>query len=149
MISRTTVRHLVHAELTARLDAKLTAVTVQDGALPRDQTKETVIVGENCRTVETSMPYMQGGRKQRVDRFAFEVEFYATQHGQTTPAVAKARVAEMFTALDDTLADDPTLGDLILSALINNIAGPTSEGIAPDGFGGYMTATVECLSQLN
>lgn len=156
MSGRTSVRHLVHAEIAARLAANtsaLTNVTVQDGRIEKIRKSETIVVGENTRSVETDMPYMQGGRKQRVDRFAFEVEFYAEMRNQGTPVAAKARVMEMFSVLDDVLANDPPLVvngiALLQSSKISNIDGPHSEEMTPDGFAGRVTATLECKSQLN
>jgi hypothetical protein len=148
MARRHQVRHLVQAEIAARLVAKRDDpdIEVQDGVVARDVTKEAIGIGDVVG-VEMGLRNMVSGRKMRIDRFSFPIQFNAEHPGQT-PAEAKARVAVMVSWLEDICGDDATLGDLLQSIQISAQNGPDAADVT-GGSGGYVTATVLCHSEQN
>lgn len=148
MSTRTSVRPVVQAELAEALKARteLVGVSVMDGVNARDFKVETIVIGNVRSALPGGVAYMQAGRKQRKDQFIFDVDFWACADGQT-PAAAKARAAVMLAALEDILADNATFANLHVIQL-TAYEGPDAESLADGkGFGGYITAHVECQSQ--
>lgn len=145
MSSFTQVRPDTQAALVAELDSRLTGVNLMDGVNARDIENETIAVGDVRTSGPSGLIFMQAGRKQRVDQFSFDVEFWSAADHHT-PAEAKARVAEMFSALEDLLAEQAAFNGLQW-VQISSFTGPNS--IALDtNFAGQVIAQVECKAQL-
>lgn len=147
MTTRTSVRPATQAALADALEHKteLVGVAVQDGMQPRDTKLETISIGD-VRSVNTGLDHMVTGRKMRSDQFVFDVEFWAHQQGQKTPAIAKMRAAVMLAALENILADNATFNGLQW-AQINGYDGPDAYPLDTGGYGAHVLAHVECLSK--
>ena len=144
------VRADVVQALVDKLDnaASLEGVTILDGLDGKQITNETIIVA-NLKGVEGGIRDMRAGRKARTDKFDVTVILWAAQQGQTA-AQARSRCVELLAALEDVLADDPSLGSVpgLYSAQLGPYDGPDA---APgtEGHVAQITATINCDSRLN
>lgn len=74
--------------------------------------KEMIVLGQVDWTVY-AIPTIKAGRKQRQEEFEIEFEVYVVGGAGTSPAspkVARDRAFELFTFIEDNLADDVSAG---------------------------------------
>ena len=108
----TNIRHLVKDAFIQLLrdHPALAGVQVEYG-WPGDMLEADSIFVAGCDG-NTEVPHMKSGRRHRQDDFTMTVVVQAGLVGDTDPADTETRAAELLTAIDDTLADYPTLNDL-------------------------------------
>lgn len=96
---------------------------------------------------EMSRPVMNAGRTVRDDKFQITIRFRIL--GKRDLNLTMRRLSEVFSALEDVLADNSTLGDLdgVVSAEITSPT-PWSVGMSHEGPAGHAEATVEVHSRL-
>lgn len=88
-------------------------------------------------TVDLNIPVGTGGRKHRAD--TFQLRFITRVVGRTDLDATQIRLAELDSAAEDVLAEDPTLGafDGVVSAELvdrGQQANQFPEGLVGDGF---------------
>ena len=108
MTVTTSIRVATKARFVELLIEKLAAVQVSYG-WPQDLEDECVWVG--AATGPVTIPSYRAGRATRDDTFTVEVHFMAAKPGQTAQD-ADRRVEELYSALEDICADNPSLGGL-------------------------------------
>ena len=111
---------------------------------PRDIPLEVVVVLDTSGTIELS--HIMAGRKDRLDTFTVDVFCGATAPGQQSAEDAEQRVSTLLAAVENVLANDPTLGGLVKSASIGEIDGPNSEP-GDEGWLGFALAHVACKAE--
>jgi plasmid stabilization system protein ParE len=100
---------------------------------------------------ETTVADMRAGRKARNDEFSIEVHAFAFVTGDETGEAADRAVEELAGAVDDVLADDPSLGGTVPGLSWVRLDGPANGPNAfrtDEGHGSYRTLSVACLSRL-
>lgn len=109
-------------------------------SFPRD----AVLIGPISPS-EFMIPTMVAGRKDRTDDFQFEVVMWSARPGDD-PAETAGHCQTAMRALDNILADDPTLGgvDGLLAATLASPEGPDPHP-TDEGYMSEAKATVECL----
>lgn len=144
--ARRAVCGAIAAQLAARAD--LANVQVLDGPDLNDPQAEQILVGAEIRGTESGVRTLRAGRKARLDQFEISILF-RTLLPQTTPAGAAERVEQLYGALDDLLAADPTLGSVpgLQHAQVTSWDGPDVIP-TPEGHVGFIEARVACLTHL-
>lgn len=140
------VRARVRATLAERVRAVPAIAGVQVvGHLTPDIANEHILFGEI--TGAYALRNMKAGRKQRSDTFTQRVFVMAGRAGQTA-AGAEERALELFAALDDVLADDPTLGVAgVQWARLGNVNGP-DVAASDEGQVAFMEIEVDVLAHM-
>lgn len=96
--------------LVAAIAAALPDTQVTDGQPPPQLlNRESVWVGDI--TGDHELPVMKAGRKQRQEEYEVELWVWVARARGTT-AETKARVQVLWAAVEDTLANDPSLSNL-------------------------------------
>ena len=95
---------------------------------------------------QVSIPVMVGGRKERNDDFDIPIEVKVV--GFATLDDTMQRLVEIVAVIEDTLADDTSLGDLdgVLSAEISRER--ITSAILPEGPVGFAQVTVSVSTRL-
>jgi hypothetical protein len=143
-------RTAVKARLVELLAARLPPdVQVSYGWPGADMRDEAVWVGA-CRGPVT-VADLRAGRKTRDDTFTLDVHFMAGRPGQTAQT-ADERVEELYWALEDLLADDPTLGGVDGLRHAAQLGGDVEfEGpqATSEGFVAFATARITVKTRLS
>lgn len=118
----------VKAALVDLLSTALATSSVDGGQVPvfyawqPDVTDESVFLGRplfsadetivSDSTIESNVPTIKAGRKQRQEEYEIEGTAWSFRGDLTPSAAAQAELRgfELADAVDDVLADDPTLG---------------------------------------
>lgn len=145
----TNIRHIVKARLVDLFKerAELAGVQVSYGFEGDAQEKDAVW----CAAVNGSnfeIPVMQGGRKQRSDAFNMHWVVQCGSHGDNA-RTAEAAAAGFLAGVENTLAEDPSLGDLDglwEGAVISGIEGPDTWR-TPEGSVSFYTVTIFCTAR--
>jgi hypothetical protein len=143
------VRTAAKRKLTELLAERLPGVQVSYGYAGRDAQDECVWT-DDIVDGEVTIANMGAGRKQRDDRFTILVVFTSALPSHETAEEAETRVEELYNALEDVLADYPTLDRLpgVGHAIQKGQAvGPESDP-RDEGWAAFMSASVEVLSHL-
>lgn len=147
--TKTPARAAVKARLVEllRRHATLRDVQVEQG-IPAGLAHEHVVIEDVTGLSEIRS--VKAGRKFRQDQFTVTVHFLAGAKDGKDARAHDARVTAMYAALDDVLADDPTLGRLagLQHAQLGQVDGPNSWG-TEDGWVAGITAQIVCLTHLN
>jgi len=148
MTALTSIRWSLTSHLVdlLRNDPTLLGVSVEPGwPGAKHVTAEMVWVDELAGDV--AIPLAVAGRKPRDDDFTIPFELRVA--GMTTLDETMARVSELVAAIENVLANDPTLGDFdgLIDAEITSermTAGETPES----GYVGFAEVVVSCHSRL-
>lgn len=130
-MATTSIRHLYITRLVTLLRDQLGGVQVEYGWPGDTLEADAVYVADVDGTVE--IPTLKAGRKHRDDQFTVTVLIQAGLAGGDLAETAE-RAARLYAALEDVLADDPSLDgfDGLLDCELGFVAGPntfrTSEG---------------------
>lgn len=140
----TSVLSKVRAYLKDAMRTALPDAVQVEYARPTDLETEAVWFGPSSFTQDYGP--MQAGRKQRNETGSVGVSISAAVEGQTAQE-ADDRVMELWAVLENVIADDPTLGMLVLQAGIDNGTNQT----VPDTEGecGYIHLTVMYAARLS
>jgi len=110
----------VAAAIAALIDAELgPEVQVSDGRPPTGELRPECVYVADADGRDT-VPVHKSGRKEREEDYQLAV-IVSVHLDQGTVAQAKARAFELLAAVEDVLADDPSLGDV--DGLIHATAG--------------------------
>lgn len=106
---------LLPATRTALVDllkdhANLAGVTVARNLPTGDVLPRELVHIASTSTGSHEFATLRAGRKTRNESFTLTVVFDTILAASTDPEEAEARVFEMFAALEDVIADDPSLG---------------------------------------
>ena len=126
-------------------DNRMAGVTVSPG-WPGDNVPSAQLVWITEIDGETSIPVMVGGRKQRNDDFTIPVEIRVAGYGTLDDTMT--RVSEIVAVIEDTLANDTSLGSLdgVLSAEI--ISERMTSAMFPEGPIGFAEVIVAVSARL-
>lgn len=137
----------VRAALVSLVGAGLAGVSVTYGR-PMDKVlpREAVWVGDV--TVDQRVPVMTAGRKRREESYRVEVTV-SVLNARGTLQTADERCFTLVDAIENVVADDPTLGgiDGLIHATVAGIRSPVPE-FAAEGPVALAVVEVACLSRL-
>ena len=152
MVATTSIRTRVRDEIIARLnqhpalmgtDGNRVPISpgLPGGSLEREHVFVARITGRR------NIAFMEAGRKTRDDEFTISFVFMTATPGADT-LDADNRAEQMSTALEDVLADDPTLGDLDGNfwAVEAEANGPDHQ-LTDEGAVAFMHIDVECRAR--
>jgi hypothetical protein len=151
-MATTSIRTIVRDELIDRLNAQQQLVTSDGRRVPVDpgdpgdkQEREHVWVETIAGTREVA--FLEAGRKTIDDQFTITFVFAVMNPGATVHD-ATGRAEQMGYALEDVLADDPSLGDLdgLVWAKAGRWDGPV-HFLIPDGAMSVVMADVDCRAR--
>lgn len=110
--------------------------------------RESLWLGDIKGTV--TVPNQRANRKDRDDEFTITAWASTADHGKTC-ADAEARAVEIYSYLEDYLAEDHTLGGHVAGLLWAIPTGILNVGSAPtgDGWTAVVEATITCKSRLS
>lgn len=136
------MRHLI---ATLRNHESLVDVQIEPGWPGDKQKSESVWV--NDLDGELNIPLANAGRKSRDDKFRIPFEVRVANRGDLDSTAD--RTEQIVNAIDDALADDPTLEDFdgLVSAVIDT--NRSTVGITPDGALGYGEVVVSVHLRLS
>lgn len=148
-MAETSIRPLVKARLLELFRARpeLTDVQVEGGDMG-DLTEQDAVWCAAVHGAGNHIPVMQGGRKQRSDSFDLKWVVQCGSHGDDA-ATSEAQATTYLDAIDGTLADDPSLGNLDglwQGAVISNVDGPDTWR-TPEGSVSFYTVTISCTAR--
>jgi hypothetical protein len=148
-VPATSVRWLVVSHLVDlfRAEGDLDGVLVEPGWPGDQRVRAETIWLDRIDNVNITIPVMTGGRKQRDDMFT--LPFQVRVAGRHDLDQTMARVMELLAAVENVLADDPTLGDFtgVVSAEITSER--QSVGTTPEGCIGFGEVIVTVHTRLN
>lgn len=143
------VRTAAKKKLTELLATALPDVQVSYGWPGRDAKNELVWT-DDIVDGEVTVTAMTPARKRRDDRFTIAVLFRTTVEGNSCEE-AETRVEVLYAALENVLAEHPTLDNLpgVGHAIQKGeTVGPESDPLE-EGWAAFMSASVEVLSRLH
>lgn len=147
MTALTSIRWQTVTQVIGLLEAEptLTGVSIEPG-WPGDRVPlaELIWIDELDGNVE--IPVMTGGRKQRNDDFTIAMQIRVLGQGTTNDTMR--RLFEITAAIENVLADDPSLADLdgVLSAEITSERQTTA--MLPEGPAGYAEVVLTISTRL-
>lgn len=129
-----------------RLRPPMAGVAVEPG-WPGDKFVKAEMVWIDHIAGTSEIPVMTAGRKQRDDKFTIHLLTRVAGYKSLDDTVT--RLSEIMGAVEDILADDPTLADFpsIVSAELDT--GDTTTGVTPEGPLGFGEQTVQIHSRLH
>lgn len=145
----TSVRTAAKQKLTELLAEALPGVQVLYGHQPRVMQNECVWT-DDISQGEVTVAAQNAVRQPRDDRFVIDVYCFAKVPGRTC-LEQEVRVEELYAALENVLADHPTLEmkPVIAHAIQKGpCIGPESDAVE-EGFESLISASVEVLSRLH
>lgn len=130
---------------TLRADTTLRGVSVEPG-WPGDQGVVEQMIWLDDTESDTSIPVMTGTRMARDD--LFDLSWQIRVAGRPTLDATRTRMAELVAAVENVLADSPTLSDLdgVVSAEITRRRSVAAR--TPSGILGFAEVIVQVHSRL-
>lgn len=146
-VALTSIRSAIKGRIADELGALLDPVPVHTGWPGRYLERDHAWIERVQGTVD--YPLMTADRKFRNDRFTVRVIFQSMRPGDSI-AETDDRVEAMYAALEDLLANDPSLNEMpgVIAATLGFVEGPNG-GLTDEGAVSLILADIEVHARLS